>query len=94
MKLYLLTQNENTGYDTYDSMVIAAENEIDAKMLSFVQSYELIESEFVEEPDWRNYKFSNSYFGNQNWSRNPKIELISEDTNQNEGIVCSSFNAG
>ena len=34
MNLYLLTQNENNGYDTYDSMVVSAENEEDAKYLS------------------------------------------------------------
>ena len=26
MKLYLISQTENTGYDTYDSAVVAAEN--------------------------------------------------------------------
>ena len=34
MKLFLLTQRENVGYDTYDSMVVAAENEGDAVAIS------------------------------------------------------------
>lgn len=32
MNLYLLTQTVNRGYDTYDSCVVVAENEEDARM--------------------------------------------------------------
>ena len=32
MKLFLLSQTENSGYDTYDSMVVAAEDEESARM--------------------------------------------------------------
>ena len=31
MKLFLLTQTDNKGYDTYDSCVVCAENEDEAK---------------------------------------------------------------
>ena len=34
MFLYLLTQNDNTGYDTYDSMIVAAPNEEIAKTIN------------------------------------------------------------
>jgi hypothetical protein len=30
MKLWLISQDQNGGYDTYDSAVVAADNEIDA----------------------------------------------------------------
>ena len=30
-KLYLLTQNVNSGYDTFDSCIVVAENEEEAK---------------------------------------------------------------
>ena len=33
MNLYLLTQDEETGYDTFDSMVVAAKSETDAKSI-------------------------------------------------------------
>lgn len=33
MKIYLLTQNQNTGYDTYDSIIVMAESEEDAKTI-------------------------------------------------------------
>lgn len=31
MKLYLLSQTENEGYNTYDSAVVVAEDEVSAK---------------------------------------------------------------
>lgn len=34
MNLYLLTQDENTGYDTYDSCVVVANNEEEARIIS------------------------------------------------------------
>ncbi len=33
MKIYLLSQNDNCGYNTYDSMVVCADSEDDAKMI-------------------------------------------------------------
>lgn len=34
MKLYLVTQDFCTGYDTYSGMIVCAENEEDAKQMS------------------------------------------------------------
>jgi hypothetical protein len=34
MNLYLLEQSVNTGYDTYDSAIVAAPNEFEAKRIS------------------------------------------------------------
>ena len=34
MNIYLLTQDENTGYNTYDACVVCAESEEDAKRIS------------------------------------------------------------
>ncbi len=34
MNIYLIEQNENNGYDTYDSAVVAAENKEIAKRIS------------------------------------------------------------
>jgi len=99
MNLYLLTQYENNGYDTYDSMVISAENERDALMLSYVRSYDLQdyepEMEYGKaEPIWREYYLSTSYFAFRSWAEKPNIKLIANNTTESEGIVCSSFNAG
>ncbi len=34
MNLYLLEQNTNSGYDTYDSCVVAAKNEAEARKVN------------------------------------------------------------
>ena len=34
MNLYLLTQNENNDYDTYDAIVVAAESEDQARLIT------------------------------------------------------------
>jgi len=34
MNLYLISQSENGGYDTYDSAVVAAETENDARLIN------------------------------------------------------------
>jgi len=34
MQLYLLQQDENCGYDTYDSCVVVAETEDDARLIN------------------------------------------------------------
>jgi hypothetical protein len=34
MKLYLLSQNDNTWYDTYDSCIVAANSEEEARTIS------------------------------------------------------------
>ena len=92
MNLYLLYQSENRGYDTYDSMVIAADCEEDAKHLSFVTcgAYNDYPNE-IKEPIWRNYYLATCPFGA--WSETPTIELIAANALVNEGIICTSFNA-
>lgn len=33
MNIYLISQNENSGYDTYDAAVVAAESEDEARQI-------------------------------------------------------------
>lgn len=60
MKIYKITQNVNSGYDTYDSFVVYAENEKKAKLVhnldntydyygSWVKNVEDIEVEYLGE---------------------------------------------
>lgn len=49
MNVYLLTQKDNIGYDTFSEIVVIAENEADAKTISpngevFKPSYDWAES--------------------------------------------------
>ena len=43
MKLYLVSQDINKGYDTYDSVVVSAENEEDAKTVMSFCKYSWVE---------------------------------------------------
>lgn len=40
MKLWLICQNDNNGYDTFDSAVVAAETEEDARSISPAGTWE------------------------------------------------------
>ena len=81
MKLYLLSQNTNSGYDTYDSCVVCAENEEDAKTIL---------------PDGGIFG-DNQYQGwwwveDINLVRCVEIGTANED--QERGVIIESFNAG
>ena len=80
MKLYLLEQHENNDYDTYDSCVVCAENENDAKNIT---------------PDSREFKDSTcngSWVGSKESIK--CTELGEANSNQKRGVIISSFNAG
>lgn len=88
MNLYLLTQRENTGYDTFDSIVVAAENEGDAVAIS---PY----GDIYGNPgkhSWSSWDHSSS------WATKPDnvtCQLIGTAApGITSGVVISSFNAG
>lgn len=107
MNLYLLEQEENCGYDTYDSCVVASPNEATAKTIhpsdsdpkTYVEK-DGIAGWFNEDNirDWDNLKRWDILYGSRDWASSPssvKCTLIGvavEGTEQ--GVVCSSFNAG
>jgi hypothetical protein len=78
MKLFLLSQNENNGCDTYDSAVVAAEDEESAKQINIDSSLWGSEySSWCSSPD----KVNVEYLGEA-------AEGILS------GIILASFNAG
>ena len=87
MKIYLISQDKNNGWDTYDSAVVCAENEEKARLTHPSED----SSEDCEEWDgidgepygsWTNYE-------------NVKVEYIGEATpSLKKGVICASFNAG
>lgn len=83
MNLYLLVQRENTGYDTYDSCVVAAAN-ADLARLIRPSSYHT----------WEDLK----QYDPMDWASKPEnVEVILLGTaieGTEDGIVISSFNAG
>ena len=80
MNIYLIWQNENIGYDTYDSVVVAAENEESAK---------LIHPNEISEKPWGSRSWCNH-------PDHVKVELVGkyEGTKTEPHVILSSFNAG
>ena len=85
MNLYLLTQTTNTGYDTYDSCIVAARSEQEAKTIT---------------PKNDTFdKNENGYsYGNRGWCGSAeqvhctKIGTAIKGTQK--GVILASFNAG
>jgi hypothetical protein len=93
MKLWLISQDVNNDYDTYDSAVVIAETEEDARRI--------IPSDYHEwgEDDEVHYNYSDKgrtdYHG---WAFHPdqvKVKYIGEASpDLTSGIVVASFRAG
>jgi len=89
LKLYRISQAVNTEYDTYDSAVVVAENEEDARRIH---------------PDGTGAKWSGetweaaSVTGIWTWCppKHVKVEFVGvpDDRFKSEDVVCASFNAG
>ena len=81
MKLYLLSQNDNTDYDTYDSCVVCAENEEDAKTIA---------------PNGNIYFLPTKQYSDWALSKETILceEIGEANKSQVRGVIISSFNAG
>jgi len=80
MKLFLLTQDANGGYDTYDSCVVSAESEEDAKKMN---------------PNGGETTNKDEDYGTWTTLKNVDVEYIGEAKEGSEPeVICSSFNAG
>lgn len=102
MKLYLLTQNLNNNYDTYDSCVVAAENEADARTIhpsEFVTHYK--DNKWFGTYSTKNgdeYETENGHYSS--WVEFTDIDKIQvtyigeSDKLIKRGVIISSFNAG
>ena len=82
MKLYIISQEVNTGYDTYDSAVVAAESEEDAKTI-----HPGGETEPVREIDRHFYEWCGL--------AHVKVELIGVAVKGTKrGVIVASYKAG
>ena len=95
MNIYLLTQNETKGYDTYDSMVVVAESAEDAKKIHPLNVH-LDENPWEEHKDYACWATSPdnvtaSCVGTANIEKhtNERLTLLLQ-----QGIILRSFNAG
>lgn len=80
--LYLISQDENTKYDTYDSAIVCAANEQEARLIH---------------PRGEGYSFEASGNW-ASWASSPdnvKVELVgTARRGVKRGVICASFNAG
>jgi hypothetical protein len=79
MKLYLISQSVNGGYDTYDSAVVAADSEDAAR------------ATHPAEKDWDG---KSETYGTWCAKENVTVQLIGTAAKGISGVVCASFNAG
>ena len=84
MNLYLISQTENEGYDTYDSAVVYAETAEQARMIH---------------PDgkkeWDGTVRPNTWSNTWCDDKHVKVELIGKAASVSLcAVVCASFNAG
>ena len=96
MNIYLISQDINCGYDTYDSCVVIAESEDDARTVhpsefvthvtngQFMGTYEKGGEYPIGESDW--IAFSDTH--------KAKVELIGTTVETEKRCVLASFNAG
>ena len=97
-KIYLLSQDDNGGYDTYDSCVVCADNIEEAKYIHPSEYYKYHDGKLwfqfadgTEKEEEPNYDFDG-------WATpdKVKVKLIGTATDDIEvgKVVCASFNAG
>ena len=89
LKLYRISQTVNTGYDTFDSAVVVAESEEDARLVH---------------PDGIGAKWdgetwkSKRTMGMQTWCAPEDVQVefvgIADERFKAGDVVCASFNAG
>lgn len=81
MKLYLIKQNVNDDYDTYDSAVVAAESKRAARFIHPCGN-----------DSWDGKNGAHGTWANAN---NVEVQYLGEASIEiNRGVICASFNAG
>lgn len=81
MKLFLIAQGEEDGYDSYDSAVVAAPDEETARNT---------DPSTGKPVDWSSRRFGD-------WASKPEhvtVRYLGEAVDVEQGVVCASYNAG
>lgn len=89
MKLYLISQDYNCDYDTFDSAVVAAESPEKAVMIHPKESWGTKSSEEIWSGDTYSYK---TWVSKENIDK-IQVKYIGE-TELGRGVVLASYNAG
>lgn len=96
MKLYLISQDVNNGYDTYDSAVVCAKSPTAAKHIS------PSEYDYWHKDAWyfkyRDGRVEDTPSGGTSWAHPTKVTAVcigEANSKVKEGeVICASFNAG
>lgn len=96
MKLWLISQSVNLGYDTYDSAVVAAETEEDAR--NTYPSIPGVSDTVWTAGEWF-WELTNGNrvkMSSDDWTipSNVEVEFLADNYEGAAGTVCASFNAG
>ncbi|ADV46459.1 hypothetical protein [Nitratifractor salsuginis] len=95
MNIYLLSQDENTGYDTYDSMVVYAEDEDQARKISPDGAYAWVNNGWCFLPHKQKCAEPEERGDWANKLENIKVKFLgTTDRDVKPGVICASFNAG
>src|SRR2546425_1083663 len=85
MNIYKISQDENGGYDTYDSAVVCAPSEAIARRINPVNG------ELLADEDWLDW-FNKTTWGSS--SKSIKVELLGKAKRGiKQGVITASFNA-
>ena len=99
MKLWLVRRKDRIGYDEYDSMVVAADTEEEAKTYdpSGVAKAKFIDGSWrwfwdnpISDMHGSPYKFTSGWGSIDNLT----VEYLGETDRDIKGVVLASFNAG
>ena len=95
MKLWLISQSENNNWDTFDSAVVAAETEEEARL---IYPGEWNDHAFWSHNEWKGKSIDgniHSYNGSS-WVTPDKVEVqfLCDGYDGEAGNICASFNAG
>ena len=93
MKIYKISQEENNGWDTYDSAIVAADD-----ILSAMKTHPNQNDIWCDiKNTWVSKDGREAYSSGSSWATkliNVKAELIGTSASTTPGIILASFNAG
>jgi len=98
VNLYLVSQTVNDGYDTYDSAVVAAESEADARLIHPGDrcQADVVNDRWIEHYSDGTLRVLPEFL--QDWASRPSrvsVQLIGVAVEGTEaGVICASFIAG
>lgn len=98
LKLWLISQDDNDGYDTYDSAVVAAETEKDARETHPCMISNALWVGDSNRGAWVSVrKDGSSYEAGHGWTIPERVSAVQIGValpHQERAVICASFNAG